>query len=113
MSYYPEFVSAHFESPSGTREMGDLLHIALGLASESGEFLDTVKKAWVYGAPLDRANLAEEAGDILFYLTAFVNITGTSFESLMSGNVAKLRKRYPDGRFTPEHAIERRDKNEP
>lgn len=41
-----------------------LLHGAIGLATESGEFLDALKKHIYYGKELDRVNLAEELGDL-------------------------------------------------
>ncbi len=36
-----------------------LLHAALGLSTESGEFVDVVKRSLFYGVPLDTANAKE------------------------------------------------------
>ena len=38
----------------------DLMHAALGLSGEAGEFADCIKKHLAYGQPLDKANAAEE-----------------------------------------------------
>jgi hypothetical protein len=48
--------------------------------------------------------LADEVGDILFYLTALCNANGITLEDAMRANVAKLRARYPDG-FSADKAV--------
>lgn len=74
----------------------DLLHAALGIASEAGEFTDQLKKHLFYGAPLDIVNLQEEAGDILWYLSIFIEWSGGNYEEIMERNIEKLRIRYPE-----------------
>ena len=71
--------------------------------------LDTAKKAWIYGAPLNRENLLEEAGDTLFYVVALLNELGFTLEQAAAHNVEKLRKRYPAG-YTDAAAQARADK---
>jgi NTP pyrophosphatase (non-canonical NTP hydrolase) len=44
-----------------------LLHAALGVGSEVGELLDQYKRHIFYGAPLDRVNVIEECGDLLWF----------------------------------------------
>lgn len=89
-------------------------HAATGLAGESGEVLDHTKKHWVYDRELDVEKVVEEMGDTLHYFFQMmlklqeigVRIT---LKDVMANNVAKLRKRYPDG-FSKEAAIARADK---
>jgi len=89
----------------------DILHAALGVASEAGEFADPVKKAIFYGKPVDLVNMDEEVGDILWYLALYCNTRGIIMGELMDRNIAKLRKRYPE-KFTEDGAIARADKSE-
>lgn len=88
----------------------DLLHGGIGLATESGELLDSIKRHVFYGTVLDRENLLEECGDILFYLTAVLNYIDVPLGECLLANMAKLRKRYPDG-FSERRAVERADKD--
>ena len=41
-----------------------LLHAAMGLCTESGEFMDMMKKHILYGKTIDEVNLKEELGDL-------------------------------------------------
>lgn len=71
--------------------------------------VDAIKKTWIYGKPLDRENVLEESGDLLFYLQALLTECGFTLDDAMTANVAKLRKRYPAG-YTDAAAIARADK---
>ena len=104
---YPDFVAARFTK----RHEGDdgLMHCAVGIAGEAGELLDAVKKLWVYGKPLDRANAIEELGDIEWYMQAMRSLLGVSRDEVIAANVEKLSKRYPVA-YTDELAIKRLDK---
>ena len=73
---------------------------ALGLAGESGEFADHVKKILFQGLELDddaRAKLAEELGDVLMYVAYGCTAIGTNMNDVARNVLAKLRVRYPDG----------------
>lgn len=83
-----------------------LLHAGIGMATESGEILDQLKKHLYYGKVLDEVNLVEEIGDLFFYMAIACDSLGVSFEDVMKKNNAKLRARYGD-RFTSEAAINR------
>lgn len=88
-------------------KMVDLLHAGIGLATESAEFLDALKKTVFYGKQLDEVNLAEELGDLLWYIALAMNALNTDFEKQMQVNIDKLKLRYPE-KFT-EEAAEVRD----
>ena len=82
------------------------LHAVLGLASETGEVLDELVKAIISNREVDKANLTEEAGDIMWYLAMLLRYLGTDFETVCEKNIAKLRARYPDA-FTKDQALNR------
>lgn len=83
-----------------------LLHSAIGLATESGEFLDMLKKHIFYGKPLDLVNASEEVGDALWYSALAINILKTTLDDVMTVNIKKLQARYPE-KFTEFHADNR------
>ena len=89
-------------------EKGDdrLLHAGIGIATEAGEFLDAIKKHVYYGKTLDKVNLREELGDLLWYIAIAADELKTTFEELQATNIAKLRARYPE-KFTEELAENR------
>lgn len=91
------------------------IHAAMGLAGESGEVLDHMKKHWVYDRDLDLEKVVEEMGDTIHYFFMLMikleEHTGKRWylHDFFRHNMVKLRKRYPDG-FTKAAAIARADK---
>ncbi len=81
----------------GLSTRDDLLLGAIGLCGESGEVAETVKKHVFHGTPLNREELLEELGDVLWYLTHLTRVLGSSLDDIAAINVAKLRHRYPNG----------------
>lgn len=90
----------------GTETNVRLIHAALGLGTETAEIQDALKKHIFYGKPLDKVNLAEEMGDVFWYLAILADELGVSFEETMEKNIAKLKKRYGE-KFTEDKAIHR------
>jgi NTP pyrophosphatase (non-canonical NTP hydrolase) len=90
----------------------DLMHMALGLASEVGELVDCIKKAVIYEQKLDRANLIEELGDIEFYLEGLRQRVNVEREHTLAKNIEKLSTRYPCGVYTDFDAKQRADKSQ-
>lgn len=84
-----------------------LLHAGIGLATESGEFLDALKKHVFYGKDLDTVNLGEEMGDLFWYCAIVADELGLDLSKVMETNIAKLKARYGE-KFT-EEAAESRD----
>ena len=74
-----------------------LLNGVMGLCGEAGECIDLVKKARFQGHELDREKLAEELGDVAWYLAVAAHGLGIPLSSILEGNVEKLMKRYPGG----------------
>ena len=83
-----------------------LMHGAIGLTTEAGEFIDALKKHVYYGKELDRVNLAEEMGDLFWYLAIIADELKVDFESVMKTNIDKLRARYGE-KFSEEKAENR------
>lgn len=91
----------------GANSFNDKLMMAtLGLAGESGEVADTMKKHWYHAHELDAGEVIKELGDVLWYLTLLSNTLGFSLQEVMQHNTEKLRCRYPDG-FSSERSINR------
>jgi len=84
-----------------------LLHAGIGLSTEAGEFLDALKKHIFYGKDLDKVNLAEEMGDLFWYMAIVADELGFEFEEVMNRNITKLKARYGE-KFSEEKA-EKRD----
>ena len=87
-----------------------MLHMAVGISGEAGELLDAIKKHAIYQKELDFANVKEEAGDILFYLTGLLNDVGITLNECIEANREKLSKRYPNKCYSNADAIKRADK---
>lgn len=83
-----------------------LINGVMGLCGESGEAIDIVKKHLAQGHELDRKHLIEELGDIAWYLAETAYALDVDLESVLEGNIEKLKRRYPEG-FDSEKSIER------
>ena len=74
----------------------------VGLAAESGEFLEIIKKMVFQGKPWNDANrehLIIELGDVMWYVMQACAALDVPIEDVVAGNVEKLKKRYPGGEF--------------
>ena len=83
-----------------------LINGVMGLCGESGEAIDIVKKWLAQGHNLDKGNLAKELGDIAWYLAETAYALDIPLESILQGNIDKLRKRFPEG-FDTQRSVER------
>lgn len=79
---------------------------ALGLAGETGEVVDQIKKHLFQGHEIDRRQLRDELGDVLWYLMLLCQTMDYTLDEIMVANVEKLARRYPDG-FDPERSRQR------
>ena len=97
---------------AGTKRKSDKMEEALlGLAGEVGELCDHYKKFKHQGHDLDYNHMAEEAGDVLWYLAEIADALGMTMEDIARRNIDKLRKRYPNG-FDPERSRNREGEHE-
>ena len=81
-------------------------HAVRGLATETGELLDMIKKHINYGKEFDRVNAIEEVGDLFWYLAVICDELGVSFEEVQNINVEKLKKRYGE-KYSDSNALNR------
>lgn len=85
-----------------------LLNGVLGLAGESGECVDMMKKHLFQGHPLNKEAMLKELGDIAWYLCTAAYALGCDGETVLQMNVEKLLKRYPNG-FEIERSLHREE----
>lgn len=84
----------------------ELLHSILGIASEASEMMEELINASIEGRDVNKINMREELGDVMWYEALGLRNIGSTFEEAADFNIAKLKKRYPD-KFTSEAALNR------
>ena len=87
---------------------GLVLNGVMGLAGESGECIDIMKKHLFQGHELAAATLKDELGDVLWYIAITASGLGLSLEEVANYNIEKLTKRYPQV-FAAERSINREE----
>ena len=88
-----------------------LLTAALGLGSETGEFVEIVKKMFLQGKPPSEDNIfhmKRELGDIMWYWTTACASLGLDPFEVISENQKKLEARYGE-KFEVERSEIRKD----
>ena len=89
-----------------------LLTAAVGISAEGGEFMEIVKKMVFQGKPWNddnREHLIIELGDVLWYVMQACKALDVSIDDVVSGNVDKLKKRYPGGDFDVYYSENRKE----
>lgn len=81
---------------------------ALGLTGEAGEVAELVKKGIGHGHGIQRHEIAEELGDLLWYIAEMASVNELDLEAIAEQNISKLKDRYPDG-FSTEASLARVD----
>lgn len=102
-------LNAYQEKALGTAEYpnigNNLVYPALGIAGESGELVDKVKKLWrnegkTSGKAItdaQRNELVKEMGDVLWYLAALASEVGVKLGAVAVVNILKLEDRKARG----------------
>ena len=85
-----------------------LINGVMGLCGEAGEAIDIVKKHLAQGHELDREKLIGELGDIAWYLAETATVLNVDLEEILSRNIEKLRRRYPEG-FDSSRSLNREE----
>ena len=83
-----------------------LINGVMGLCGEAGEAIDIVKKHLAQGHELHKDKLVEELGDVAWYLAELATVLEVDLDTILTNNIKKLAKRYPDG-FKEEGSIYR------
>ena len=66
----------------------------LGLAGETGEVCDLLKKHYAGVKELDRDHLKKELGDVMWYLAELCHVFGFTMNEVAEANIAKLAARH-------------------
>lgn len=69
----------------------------LSIPEEAGEILRPFKKHRFHGMPLDKDEIAEEIGDVMWYCVVLAHCLGIDASQVLDMNLRKLQARYPDG----------------
>jgi NTP pyrophosphatase (non-canonical NTP hydrolase) len=88
-----------------------LLTACLGLAAESGEFIEVPKKIIFQGKPLTDENvfhMKRELGDIMWYWINACRALNLDPNDVIDENVRKLESRYPGGSFDAHYSENRK-----
>ena len=89
-----------------------LLTACLGLAAESGEFIEVPKKMFFQGKPLSDENvfhMKRELGDIMWYWINACRALNLDPNDVIDENVRKLESRYPGGSFDAHYSENRKE----
>ena len=109
-----DFISLADRMGALDREGANIERLAtagIGLAAESGEFLEIVKKMVFQGKPWNddnREHLIIELGDTMWYVMQACMALDVDINDVVRRNVSKLEKRYPSGSFDVEKSEHRR-----
>ena len=90
-------------------EQGDLNYSVLGLNGEAGEVADALKKLNYHGHSISQSGLIEELGDALWYIASIAHDLEVSLSDVANVNMRKLWSRYPEGHFSKERSINRKE----
>ena len=85
-----------------------LLNGCMGLCGESGEVIDLLKKHLSQGHDLNKEKMIEEIGDVAWYIAEIAYALNVDLETVLTKNIEKLKKRYPEG-FSVERSLNRKD----
>jgi len=75
----------------------------LGLTGEAGDVAGCIKKTYAHDND-QKVGIRENIGDMLWYVAMICNFFNWDLEKILNENIEKLKKRYPQGKFTTEHA---------
>ena len=70
-----------------------ILENTMGFIGETGEFFEKIKKHVRDNTPLDKDSVALEAGDVIFYFVALLNVLDIKVEDVLRKNMEKLDSR--------------------
>lgn len=89
-----------------------LLTACLGLAAETGEFIEVPKKIIFQGKPLTDENvfhMVRELGDVMWYWMNACRALNVDPNDVIQENIKKLESRYPGGSFNAHYSEHRKD----
>ena len=108
-------IPPNFQAERGHRTNTPISFISFGATSThifryAGGLIDEVKKGWVYNKPMDFGSICIWLNLITQTLDTHYEMIGMTREEIIAANMAKLKARYHEGRYTDEAAQVRADK---
>jgi NTP pyrophosphatase (non-canonical NTP hydrolase) len=103
---YPKPVS--FQTPEESYnacKIVPIMYCALGLAGESGEVAEQVKKSWRNNMKVTderRTKISDELGDVLWYAAQLATELDLNLDDVAENNIAKLAARKQEGKLKHE-----------
>jgi NTP pyrophosphatase (non-canonical NTP hydrolase) len=65
---------------TANKHENEMINYAMGVAGESGELVDLVKKCIFHGHDIDKAKIKKEAGDVYWYTSQLIRLFGFDTE---------------------------------
>ena len=97
---YQKFTDTTATYPGANKDDSkELTYLALGLAGETGETVDHIKK-WMrsnFEKPIDVPKIKLELGDILYYYSRILKCLNLTIEEVAQANIDKLQDRQKNG----------------
>lgn len=84
-------------------------HWTIGLTEEAGEVNGVIKHALYNCENIPAVRLAEELGDVLWYVAALCTEAGINMDTLAELNLAKNAHKYPSGCFDAARSAARHE----
>ena len=109
---YKSFIESLSALDGQGANINRLTTAAVGISAEGGEFMEIVKKMVFQGKPWNddnREHLIIELGDVMWYVMQACMALDVSIDDVVSGNVDKLKKRYPGGDFDVYYSENRKE----
>ena len=89
LSDYAEWVENKIVTTGDKR----ILENTMGFIGETGEFFEKIKKHVRDNTPLNKDSAELEAGDVIFYFVALLNVLDIKVEDVLRKNMEKLDSR--------------------
>lgn len=98
---------------SHTDEKDEVMNWLVGLTEEVGELASLFKHQYYGGEQLSKEEVAKEAGDVLWYLSALCTALDLNLDAVADLNMSKLHHRFALGKFDngasgERHALEQK-----
>lgn len=84
-------------------------HWTIGLTEEAGEVASLVKHKYYNEDDTPVERIAEELGDVLWYMSAICTELGIDLETVAKLNIAKLEARYRNNEYNAEDVHNRHE----
>ncbi len=96
--YQQETIKTAIYTSKGTGSVEALAYLSLGLAGESGEFVECVKKLWRNGDSEElREKARKELGDVMWHIARLADELNIDLSDVLAANLAKTQDRFARG----------------